>query len=276
MADSFPVQNSRREGLVLMGKAEERRGFVMVVIYFSGTGNSEYISRQFAERMGAKCHSIEEDVDFERLLSEADILAVCYPIYGSLVPRIMREFAEKYKNMIKEKELIIFCTQMMFSGDGARAFARLIPGCEKNVIYAEHFCMPNNICNFFLFPIRERERSRKKRAADRKLEKVCRDIRRGISKKRGWSSFSAFLGRMQNTSFPGIEEKGRSSFAADRDCTGCGLCVKRCPMQNLEFVGGRVRQRDNCTLCYRCVNLCPRKAAVVLFHKKPKRQYRGM
>ena len=35
----------------------------------------------------------------------------------------------------------------------ARSFARLIPGCDKNIIYAEHFIMPNNICNFFLFPM---------------------------------------------------------------------------------------------------------------------------
>ena len=59
----------------------------MVAIYFSGTGNSEYISRRFSDLMGAECHSIEEDVDFERLLSGAETLAVCYPIYGSLVPR---------------------------------------------------------------------------------------------------------------------------------------------------------------------------------------------
>lgn len=248
----------------------------MVVIYFSGTGNSEYISRRFSDLMEAECHSIEEDVDFERLLSGAETLAVCYPIYGSLVPRIMREFVEKYKNIIREKELIIFCTQMMFSGDGARAFARLIPGCEKNVIYAEHFCMPNNICNFFLFPVRDKERIRKKRAADKKLEKTCQNIRRGISKKRGWHFFSTVLGKTQNVAFPGIEEKGRSAFAADQDCTGCGLCVKRCPMQNLELADGRVRQKDNCILCYRCVNLCPRRAATVLIHKKPKRQYKGI
>ncbi len=48
----------------------------MVAIYFSGTGNSEYISRRFSDLMGAECHSIEEDVDFERLLSGAETLAV--------------------------------------------------------------------------------------------------------------------------------------------------------------------------------------------------------
>lgn len=34
---------------------------------------------------------------------------------------------------------------MLFSGDGAKAFARLIPNCDGRVRYAEHFKMPNNL-----------------------------------------------------------------------------------------------------------------------------------
>ncbi len=248
----------------------------MVMIYFSGTGNSEYIACRFSERMGINCHSIEENVDFEKLISQTDTLAVCYPVYGSTVPRIMREFAEKYGSVISEKKLIIFCTQMCFSGDGARAFARLIPGCEKNVVYAEHFNMPNNICNLPFLPIREAERIRKKKAADRKVEHVCRNLQKGISKKRGWTAGAAVLGKIQNRGFPKMEEKGRSSFQADLDCTQCGLCVKKCPVHNLELAEGNVVQKNRCNLCYRCVNSCPQKAATVLIARKPKRQYKGI
>ena len=84
-------------------------------------------------------------MDFDNLFSTVQTIAVCYPIYGSCVPRIMKEFVEKYLKAFEIKKLIIFCTQMMFSGDGAKAFARLIPNCDKRVIYAEHFNMPNNI-----------------------------------------------------------------------------------------------------------------------------------
>lgn len=248
----------------------------MITVYFSGTGNSGYISRRFSAYMGIECHSIEEDLDFGPLFRNTDVIAFCYPIYGSSVPRIMREFVAKYQNIIRKKRLIIFCTQMVFSGDGAKAFTRLIPGCERNVIYAEHFHMPNNICNFPLFPIRERERIRKKRAADQKLKLVCHNIQNGISKKRGWSPFSALLGKLQNTSFPKLEEKGRSSFSADPDCTQCGLCVKICPMHNLQLENGNVIQKNNCTLCYRCINRCPQKAATVFLKRKPKRQYKGI
>lgn len=248
----------------------------MLMLYFSGTGNSRYISKQFAARMGCGCLSIEDSADFDSLIRKNGTIAVCYPIYGSCVPRIMREFAKEHSEALKDKKLIIFCTQMIFSGDGARAFARLLPGCDKNVIYAEHFNMPNNISNSGFLPISDFERKRKKRHADKKLRRVCRDIKKGTVKRRGWNSFSQFLGKMQNSGWLEVEDKQRGSFEADSDCIKCGLCVKRCPVHNLELSENGVVQKNNCILCYRCVNICPMKAASVLIHKKPKRQYNGI
>lgn len=248
----------------------------MVMVYFSGTGNSKYIAEKFAKRMKIKAYSIEQDLDFGRLFAKEDIIAVCYPIYGSSVPRIMREFVETYKKYLQTKKLIIFCTQMLFSGDGARAFSRLLPGCDQRVIYAEHFLMPNNICNFFLFPVTEKERIKKPKKALKKLYRACSDIEKGIVKKRGWNFFSTLLGKTQNIAYPKIERKGRSSFRTDQSCVACGLCVKNCPTHNLKIVSGRVVQKNNCTLCYRCVNLCPRQSCTVFLHKKPKKQYRGV
>lgn len=248
----------------------------MLMLYFSGTGNSRYIAKEFAAEMGADCHSIEEQVDFHVLLDATDVVAVCYPIYGSCVSRIMRDFVRDHRDQLRRKKLIILCTQMMFSGDGARAFARLIPGGGRQVIYAEHFNMPNNISNLWFFPVRDGERIRKKRAADKKLKRVCKDIKKGTVRLRGWSPFSRYLGKMQNASWPEIEKKQRGSFTTLAECNGCGLCVKQCPAGNLKLGENGVIQKNNCILCFRCVNLCPQKAAVVLLHKKPGRQYKGI
>lgn len=248
----------------------------MIMVYFSGTGNSKYIAEQFAEKMNIAAYSIEEDLDFDALFMKEDTIAVCYPIYGSCVPRIMREFVEKHRAYFETKKLIIFCTQMLFSGDGARAFARLIKGCDERILYAEHFLMPNNICNFFLFPMTEKEKIEKPKKALEKLEQVCFDIQNGVVKKRGWNIFSTLLGKTQNIAYPKMELKGKSSFRTDGSCIGCGLCVNSCPARNLEMVNGKVVQKNNCMLCYRCVNLCPKQSCTVYFHKKPKRQYKGL
>lgn len=118
----------------------------------------------------------------------------------------------------------------------------------------------------------DRERKNKKplRALE-KLDKVCSDIQKGVVKKRGWNAFSNILGKTQNIAYPKMEAKARASFRTDDSCIGCGLCVKKCPMHNLELVNGKVKQNGNCTLCYRCVNICPKQSCTVYFTKKPKK-----
>lgn len=81
----------------------------MIIVYFSGTGNSKYLAEQFAKRMNINAYSIEQNLDFETIFSHEDTIAFCYPIYGSCVPRIMREFVSKYKFYLNEKKLDRIC-----------------------------------------------------------------------------------------------------------------------------------------------------------------------
>ncbi|MGL5316459.1 MAG: EFR1 family ferrodoxin [Peptostreptococcaceae bacterium] len=249
----------------------------MLMLYFSGTGNSKYIAKLFSEKTGAKYHSIEENIDFVKVIEEHETIAFCYPIYGSCVPRIMREFVSNNLENLKNKKLIILCTQLMFSGDGARAFTDLLPNNHSEIIYAEHFNMPNNICNFSLFKIKNGEKTRKYlKAANKKMDRLIKHINEGVIKKRGFNAFSKFIGKSQSAFWPDIEIKNKSSVQIDSDCTKCGACIKLCPSKNLEMKDNKISQNDNCIICYRCVNACPKKAITVLIHKKPKMQYKGV
>lgn len=44
-------------------------------------------------------------------------------------------------------------------------------------------------------------------------------------------------------------------------CTACGACVKRCPVQALSLIDGRIVQDvDVCVGCYACFKYCPNGA----------------
>ena len=45
---------------------------------------------------------------------------------------------------------------------------------------------------------------------------------------------------------------------------GCGLCVKMCPMSNISVVEKKAVPADLCTMCYRCINKCPKQAITLL------------
>ena len=260
----------------------------MLTLYFSGTGNTEYVARLFSRKMGAECYSIEDNVDFNKKMNENKEVAFCYPIYGSRVPLIMREFAVRHAEALRNKKIVIIVTQAFFSGDGARVFTDMFPKGYFEVIYAEHIGMPNNICNVrFMRKANSKRTAKYVKKADKSLERIVMDIKLGVVRKRGFSWFSKFFGGFQGKAWQGgsgkayavektMEYKAKNGVRIDADCDACGLCVSACPTKNLGVVDGKVKHNNNCTICYRCVNLCQKQAITTFMHGKPKWQYRGV
>ena len=50
------------------------------------------------------------------------------------------------------------------------------------------------------------------------------------------------------------------AFTAGPACTGCGLCVKRCPTNNISLQNGRPVWGGSCTHCMACICRCPAEA----------------
>jgi len=249
----------------------------MLTLYFSGTGNSKYVAERFAAGMDCDCRSIEEAADFGALIRAADSVAFVYPVYCSRVPRILREFVKAHTAELYGKKLVILCTQMEFSGDGARCFTDLLPRRAATVLYAEHILMPNNISNFLIFhKTAEKRIQQLSKNADRTVARICADIKAGRIRKRGFNVFSRFLGFLQGMWQPMMEWAMNGTVRIGSECTGCGLCVQRCPMKNLTLENGKAVAHGNCTECYRCINLCPARAVRILFRRKPKWQFQGI
>jgi len=223
--------------------------------------------------MDATCHSIESDVNFAQEILLHNIIAFCYPVYMSRVPRIMREFISQYMQILKDKKLIILCTQLALSGDGTRAFAVLFPENHVDVIYTEHFFMPNNVSNMMILPMAS-DKSMKKYAlrSQRKMQIVCENIKAGKIKKRGFNLFSRFLGLFQGVFLGTMEKQAKKTVKVANNCTKCGICVVACPMDNL-VLNTTVTHKRNCTMCYRCINKCPHGAITVFWHGKVKARY---
>jgi ferredoxin len=56
-------------------------------------------------------------------------------------------------------------------------------------------------------------------------------------------------------------------------CTGCGKCVKLCPLNNIEMSGKRPRWGKNCTQCMACICRCPQEAIEYKNKTQGKRRY---
>ena len=176
------------------------------------------------------------------------------------------------------KRLFVFCTQLLFSGDGAFIYRRELAAKGWRINWGAHFLMPNNVCVTVL-PIPYTTDQAK---IDRRLQKTgaaanrfARAVAAGRPYKTGASPLSRYLGLMQRAPFRKLFHRLRDDISIHHErCTRCGRCVTLCPADNLFEQAGRFSSRGVCVLCLRCYNYCPAQA--VLYKGKPHKTRRGV
>jgi ferredoxin len=77
---------------------------------------------------------------------------------------------------------------------------------------------------------------------------------------------AAFLGLLNRFSFLSLRKEGKR-------CTKCGICLRSCAAQVKEVYEEKEKERivsPDCTLCFRCVEMCPEKDALKIgIFKRP-------
>lgn len=76
---------------------------------------------------------------------------------------------------------------------------------------------------------------------------------------------------LESRAFSGMHAARSKKFAANDDCIGCGTCVKICPRNNIQLIGGKPSFGTNCIGCLSCVQYCP-KAAINVGRVTEKRE----
>lgn len=251
--------------------------------YFSGTGNTRYVTRRLCRKLSVKfrtsAYDITDKADFSALLKGADIILLAYPIYGSAPPIPMCEFVHRYGADIAGKEVIIVVTQYLFSGDGAASLGRMVEKLGGNVTFAEHFFTPNNLADCSMFPIWNGEDLRKTlNRSEKKIDAFAERIIKGRPFRRGYGVVSHAVGYFcQRKLWRKNQNAKRNSLHINaQKCIGCGLCARQCPVKNIIVSEGRAQPLGNCVFCYRCVNSCPKKAITLVGKGDHIVQYRGI
>lgn len=246
----------------------------MIGIYFSGTGNTRFCVEHFLQLYDApfKAYSIEEACCREQI-EAADEILFAYPIYYSNLPKIVREFILENRALWKGKKIFILATMGLFSGDGTGCSARLFRKFGAKVTGGLHLKMPDCIADVKLLKkSTDQNRNIIERAED-KIKKTVQLLRAGKKIREGLRFSSHIAGLFgQRLWFYGKTKKYFSGVKVDaKNCIGCGLCAASCPMHNLKLVNAILIQEGRCTMCYRCVNRCP-KQAITLLGKKVTQQ----
>lgn len=225
-----------------------------MILYFSATGNCQYVADRIAAALNDTAVSIEK-LQNSITITEGEVFGLVTPVYFWELPMNMRRFL---------KALTI---------NGIPAYSFMIttygttPGCtfseakklllKKNVQLKAGYSirMPDTWTPLFDLN-NQNENAAINLKADSSIDQVIIQIQnRALGNMMSRSKSIAV--KLITDPLYNSARKTRKLYAEDH-CTGCGLCEKQCPEKAISIQNNKpVWIKKQCLLCLRCLHHCP-------------------
>ena len=239
----------------------------MVGIYFSGTGNTKYCVETFVKECddAALAFSIEEE-NIAQIISDQKEIVFGYPVQFSNLPKMLKDFVVSNSDIWRDKKVFIIATMGLFSGDGSGMLARLLEKYGAIIEGGLHLKMPDSIGDEKALKRSLQDNQTLVKRAALKVKSAAHDLKSGNPPQEGiglWYHLAGLFG--QRLYFRNKTKTYTDKLKIDKNkCTGCRKCVNLCPMKNIRFEEQKAVSGNRCTMCYRCINKCPAQAITLL------------
>lgn len=239
-----------------------------MILYFTGTGNSEFVAKRIGEKTGDEILNLFEkirDGDYSRIKSATPFVFVV-PTYAWQIPHIVRDWIRHTKFGGNRKAYFVMtCGDSI--GNAGEYIEKLCGKKGFNYMGCAKIIMPENYIAMFQAP----ERDEALRIIDRALpaiDDVIEVIKKGerIPQKKITVAGKISTALVNKIFYPAFVHA--KPFYTTEACIGCGKCETVCPMNNIDIIDGRPVWDDHCTQCMACICGCPEKA--IEYGKKSK------
>lgn len=233
-----------------------------MVLYFSATGNTEFIAKEIAKRTSDECLNLLDRIkaqDFSPIHSEKPFI-ICAPVYVCEIPRFMAKYLKK-QTFTGSRDVYFILTSGGYCGPSGNLLKKIFKA--KKMIPHGHaeFKMPRNYVVSDAYAMLEKEQV-EERITDsyNRLDAVAADILAGKKlTARHVFLFETVITLPFNPIWCKYKLKAKDFYATD-SCIGCGKCEKLCPLNNIKLEDNKPVWSDTCTHCMACIGNCPTKA----------------
>ncbi len=230
------------------------KGSEKMIYYFSGTGNSEWAARTLAHLTHDSVTRITKKTLLPVKIEEGEVFGLVFPIYAWNLPEMVSEFL---KNV--SVHTLAYCYAVCTCGAEA-GYAMKLLNARVRMSGVWSLIMPDNYIVAYsveddataLEKVREANVRLQQIAAHiNARDKGCADVQVGKL-----AFVKTFVGGHLFNKYARSSKPFRSSY----DCTGCGLCAKVCPTQNILVADNMPFWSDDCQQCLACIHRCPKQA----------------
>ncbi len=228
-----------------------------VIYYFTGTGNSLYATAKIAEEIGGaeivSVRSNPENVSAEN----ADVIGFVCPVYEWDIPGTMKTFVTNLK-INPNAYIFMIATYIAVHGKSFETMEQLLNAKGAYLSYSRAIrCVASQCIAYPPFPPEKLMIP----YMEKNIKKTAKEIR--DQKQRAYPHMSFLTQKLYPkvmTPYMEVEKEYDKGFFTDNRCTGCGICAKVCPTQNISLQEKHPVWHHHCHGCNACVAYCPTKA----------------
>ncbi len=233
-----------------------------MVLYYSATGNTEFIAQEIAKGLGEECINLLDRIknnDLSPICSDTPFV-ICAPVIVCEMPRFMSKFLKNLP-LLGNKNVYFVFTSGGYSGISGILAKSLVKKKKMNYLGHADFVMPRNyVASDAYDMLTPDEATARIKTSFEKVKSVVDCIK---SKNKLTARHIFFFEALITVPFNPIWCKYKltaKDFHTDNKCIGCGKCVTLCPLNNIKLEDKKPVWGNECTHCMACIGNCPTEA----------------
>ncbi|MCF0199319.1 MAG: 4Fe-4S binding protein, partial [Bacteroidaceae bacterium] len=234
-----------------------------MIFYYSGCGNSRWVAEELAAALHEELSFIP---DLQRAgmtdytVGDDEAVGFVFPVYAWAAPKLVEDFVRSVRWQGSPRYVWFACTCGDEMGLTHRSFGKVL--AEAGLPLSAAFClvMPETYLCFPGFHLDTPEKEQRKlQTAREKLPHIAEQVK---ARAEVMDLHIGPLPRLKSYVIRplfllAVTDK---KYHTTEACTGCGTCVRVCPLHNIRLTDRRPQWQGDCTQCMACYHHCPQNA----------------